>query len=118
MKPQLSLPRLAVVFLICTAIPAALSASGAPVDNFASDAQSETSGTTRESTVVSAEVLEGVIIRWPTETETSYTIEWSDDLSAESWMELIQVPGDGTFQSVFDTIEPTGTNWYRVVENP
>jgi hypothetical protein len=71
-----------------------------------------------EGAVVAAEVLRGVLIEWPTDEGVSYTVEWSDDLTAGSWMSLLEVEGDGSPQIAFDEPDVSGPSYYRIVENP
>lgn len=103
MKARTRIPTLTAMALIC------------PLCSASAD---ESSAQALESTVVASEIQRGVIITWPTEDEASYTLEWSDDLSANDWLNLIDVSGDGTEQSVFDPIETAEPSWYRVVKNP
>lgn len=103
MKARAIIPPLATLALICP---------------LCSASTNETSAQALESTVVASEIQRGVIITWPTEDEASYTLEWSGDLSANDWLNLINVTGDGSEQSVFDPIETAEPSWYRVVKNP
>ena len=71
-----------------------------------------------EGVAVSSEVIRGVIIEWPTEPGASYSVQWTDELGPNGWLDLLDVDGDGSPQTVFDEVDAVGPSFYRIIKNP
>jgi endoglucanase Acf2 len=70
--------------------------------------------------LVSAVIVEGVGIRWPSTDGSTYTIQWSDHLSSNTvWNTLgPAVEGDWTTKTVFDPMGLHSNRSYRGIETP
>jgi hypothetical protein len=77
-------------------------------------------GAALQTNIVSAEILDGVGIRWPTSAGTNYTVQWTAQLGPDAvWNSLPPTrAGDGTFQSLFDPIGTNTGRFYRVLQSP
>jgi hypothetical protein len=70
--------------------------------------------------VVSAALVEGVGISWPTTEGSTYTVEWADELGSNvQWNSLGPVvQGDWTTKTVFDPVGIHSNRYYRGIETP
>jgi beta-glucanase (GH16 family) len=79
-----------------------------------------TGGGSLHTNVVSAEILDGVGISWPTLAGTNYTVQWTADLATNAaWNNLAPpIVGDGTTNRVFDPIAASTRKFYRILQSP
>jgi endoglucanase Acf2 len=69
--------------------------------------------------VVSAVIVKGVGISWPSTEGSTYTVQWTDDLSSNTvWHSMDPVVGDWTTKTVFDPVGVHSNRAYRGVEGP
>jgi hypothetical protein len=69
--------------------------------------------------VVSAAVLRGVGISWPTIPQTNYVVQWVLDLVPNNrWTNLAQVAGDGRTNTLFEPSASNEHKFYRVITSP
>jgi hypothetical protein len=60
-----------------------------------------------------------VEITWPSQTNKLYQVQWTTGLNTNTWFDLgPEVPGNGSTNSIFDSIGTTPERFYRVVESP
>jgi len=68
-----------------------------------------------QTNVVSAAVLDGVGLSWPTEAQSNYVVEAAADLTPAAWTNLSgTIQGDGATQSWFDPLNSNECKFYRV----
>jgi hypothetical protein len=76
-------------------------------------------GAALHTNVVSAEILAGFGISWPTTAGKNYTVQWTAGLASNTLWNSLTTPlaGDGTTQSVFDPVGASG-KCYRILQLP
>jgi hypothetical protein len=96
-----------------------LGASG-PITGIELDDIYFSGGAALHTNIVSADILNGVGISWPTSAGTNYTVQWTADLGTNAvWNSLNPtIAGDGTTKSLFDPIGVNPGRFYRVVQLP
>jgi beta-glucanase (GH16 family) len=79
-----------------------------------------TSGGPLQTNVVSAAILDGIGISWPTLAGTNYTVQWTTSLATNTVWNNLAPPmvGDGTIHCLFDPIGPSPCRFYRVLQSP
>ena len=76
-------------------------------------------GLANETNVVPAIIQDGVGISWPSTDGSTYTVQWTDNLSSNVWNNLgPTVDGDWTTQTVFDPFGTNSSRFYQVLETP
>ena len=69
--------------------------------------------------VVSAALVEGVGISWPSTDGSTYTVQWTDNLGSNTvWNSMDPVVGDWTTKTVFDPMGIHSSRTYRGIETP
>lgn len=69
--------------------------------------------------VVSAVLVEGVGISWPSTDGSTYTLQWTDSLGSNTvWNSMDPVVGDWTTKTVFDPTGGHSNRSYRGIEMP
>lgn len=112
MGPEVDLLQVSQLFQV-------LGASGA-ISNIEFDDIYFTGGGTLQTNVVSAAILDGVGIRWPTLAGTNYTVQWTTNLANNAFWNNLATPmvGDGNTNCLFDPIGPSPCRFYRVLQSP
>jgi len=92
----------------------------AAISNIELDDIHFTGGAALQTNVVSAVILDGVDISWPTLAGTIYTVQWTANLTTNAgWNSLAPgITGDGTTKSLFDPIGINPGRFYRVLQSP
>jgi beta-glucanase (GH16 family) len=70
--------------------------------------------------VISAAILDGVGIYWPTRVGTNYTMQWTADLATNAAWSTLAGPfvGDGSTQFLFEPFGTSPRRFYRVLQSP
>lgn len=94
--------------------------SSGPISNIQFDDIYFAGSGTLRTNVVSAEVLDGVGISWPTRAGTNYAVQWTANLSADAaWSNLFGPSmGDGTPHFLFEPLGSGPARFYRVLQSP
>ncbi|MEI8040718.1 MAG: family 16 glycosylhydrolase [Verrucomicrobiota bacterium] len=94
--------------------------SSGPISSIELDDIYFAGGRAFQTNVVSAAILDGVGLYWPTLVGTNYTMQWTSDLATNAaWSTLIgPVVGDGTTHCLFDPIGATSRRLYRILQSP
>jgi hypothetical protein len=94
--------------------------SAAPISDIELDDIYFAGGVALQTNVVSAAILNGISISWPTLPGTNYTVQWTDNLATNAgWNSLASaIVGDGTTKSLFDPIGVNPGRFYRVRQSP
>lgn len=76
-------------------------------------------GLANETNVVAAVIQKGVGISWPSTDGSTYTVQWTDNLSSNDWNSMSPtVTGDWSTKTVFDPFGEEQSKIYRVLETP
>lgn len=92
----------------------------AAISNIELDDIHFTSGAALQTNVVSAVILDGVGISWPTLAGTNYTVQWSASPATNAVWNNLTTPivGDGNTHGLFDPIGSSACRFYRVTQSP
>ncbi len=72
-----------------------------------------------QTNLVSAVVQNGVGISWPSTDGSTYTVQWTSDLTTNVWNSMSPtVEGDWTIKTVFDPFGVEPSRVYQVLETP
>jgi hypothetical protein len=79
-----------------------------------------TGGGTLHTNVVSAEILDGVKLGWPTVAGTNYTVQWTADLATNAAWSTLAGPmvGTGSIQFLFEPFGTSPRRFYRIFQSP
>jgi hypothetical protein len=79
-----------------------------------------TGGGTLHTNVVSAAILDGVNLSWPTAAGTNYTVQWTANLATNAAWNNLAGPmlGDGSIHSLFEPFGISPRRFYRVLQTP
>jgi hypothetical protein len=79
-----------------------------------------TGGGSLRTNVVSAAILDGIGISWPTVAGTNYTVQWTTNLVTDAvWTNLgAPIVGDGTTNCLFDPMTGSPGKFYRILQSP
>lgn len=112
MGPEVDLSQVSQLFQI-------LGTSG-PISGIELDDIYFTGGAALQTNIVSAEVLDGVGIRWPTSAGMNYTVQWAAELDTNTVWNSLSPPlqGNGTTNTMFDPIGTNAGRFYRVLQSP
>ncbi|MFO1478301.1 MAG: family 16 glycosylhydrolase [Verrucomicrobiota bacterium] len=107
MGPEVDLTQVSQLFQI-------LGTAG-PISGIELDDIYFTGGSALQTNVISADVLDGVGISWPTQSGTNYTVQWTSDPGVtSSWNALATIVGDGKTNLVFDPLPGVSARFYRI----
>jgi len=112
MGPEVDLSEVSQLFQILGTV--------GPISNLELDDIYFSGGVALQTNIVSAEILDGVGISWPTSAGANYTVQWSTNLGPASGWESLAAPsaGDGGTHTVFDPFGSTGAKFYRILQSP
>jgi len=112
MGPEVDLSEVSQLFQI-------LGTSG-PISDIELDDIYFAGGAALQTNIISAEILDGVGISWPTSAGTNYIVQWTADLGTNAVWHNLTPPsmGDGTTHSVFDPLGSAGRKFYRILQSP
>jgi beta-glucanase (GH16 family) len=90
-----------------------------PIDDIELDDIYYLGGLANETNVVSVSIQRGVGISWPSTDGSTYTVQWTSDLSTNGWNSLgPAIEGDWTTKTLFDPFGTHSNRFYQVLELP